>query len=61
MSDATSVRRGTISAKFPFHDDEAANLLAKLLASKTDANKMEILHLLMQISNTQRQMVIILG
>uniref|UniRef100_A0A0R3RK14 Annexin n=1 Tax=Elaeophora elaphi TaxID=1147741 RepID=A0A0R3RK14_9BILA len=53
-----SVHRGTISAKFPFHDEEAADLLAKLLASKADVNKMQIFQILTQINNTQRQMVI---
>uniref|UniRef100_A0A2K6WLR2 Annexin n=1 Tax=Onchocerca volvulus TaxID=6282 RepID=A0A2K6WLR2_ONCVO len=49
--------RGTIGAKFPFHDDEAAELLAKLLASKTDVSKMQIFQILTQINNTQRQMI----
>lgn len=53
-----NTRRGTIGAKFPFHDDEAADLLAKLLASKTDVSKMQIFQILTQINNTQRQMVI---
>ncbi|VDM92353.1 unnamed protein product [Litomosoides sigmodontis] len=57
MSATASVRRGTIGAKLPFHDDEAANLLAELLASKTDADKMEVLRVLTQINNTQRQMI----
>ncbi|VDM09511.1 unnamed protein product [Wuchereria bancrofti] len=52
-----SAQRGTITAKFPFYDDEAADLLAKLLASKTDASKTQIFQILTQINNTQRQMI----
>ncbi|KAM3724151.1 Annexin [Dirofilaria immitis] len=51
------IHRGTIEAKFPFHDDEAADLLAELLASKADINKMQIFQILTLINNTQRQMI----
>nr|CRZ25286.1 Bm10655 [Brugia malayi] len=57
MLATNSAHRGTISAKFPFYDDEAADLLAKLLTSKTDASKTQIFHILTQINNTQRQMI----
>ncbi|CAG9540535.1 unnamed protein product [Cercopithifilaria johnstoni] len=52
-----NIYRGTIGAKFPFYDDETADLLAKLLGGKKDVNKMQIIHILMQINNTQRQMI----
>ncbi|VBB35042.1 unnamed protein product, partial [Acanthocheilonema viteae] len=57
MFGTDSTNRGTIAAKFPFDDNEAADLLAKLLASKTDTNKMQIFHILIQINNAQRQMI----
>ncbi|EFO15100.1 hypothetical protein LOAG_13414 [Loa loa] len=57
MLGTNNTYRGTIGAKFPFDDDKAADLLAKLLASKTEANKMQIFQLLTQINNTQRQMI----
>uniref|UniRef100_A0A915Q684 Annexin n=1 Tax=Setaria digitata TaxID=48799 RepID=A0A915Q684_9BILA len=50
--------RGTIGAKFPFDDSEAAESLAKVIASKTDDNKkLEVFRILAQMNNTQRQMI----
>lgn len=45
----------TIRAKFPFNDDEAAEALAKALSS--DKGSAQVLHILTQINNTQRQMI----
>ncbi|VDM96992.1 unnamed protein product [Thelazia callipaeda] len=48
---------GTITAKISFDDDKAVESLVKAMHSKKDADERQVLQILTQINNTQRQMI----